>query len=433
MVVLAAGMIIGLRPHLRQPWLAAVAPLAALGAHYGSCSFQEQTQIESLVNLPTFLSVLALAATGRSAARRSGYAALAGVAAEVATLFKVVFAPIFIGLLLVTMVAVLRAEGSTAIRGAVLRLCLPYALGVAAVWMSCLAVFIALGTADAMLWTVLVYPFEALAAIEHAPLKRLVIMLGTFVGDFAPWLIFLVLALPLLWRQDGPLIVRLLWTWLIVGVAVIIAQRTSWWYYHFMLLLAPIGCLAAFGVDRAVSFLRGRARLAPAMAMGVGCLLVLPAVGSIADPLASTANLLFPSLVLGTKPIESFKNTIENYAEVSKAAAFVRDQPRPGPVMVFETPLIDILSGREQAIPVHGFIWGWVLQRQHEQLTEILNAARPVRVRRQQIRGAGAAPDARDHGIAGQQIPYRLAKPARTLVRVGRPAGLTCRPSRRLD
>jgi hypothetical protein len=80
---------------------------------------------------------------------------------------------------------------------------------------------------------------------------------------------------------------------------------------------------------------------------------------------------------LGTKPIESFKNTIENYAEVSKAAAFVRDQPRPGPVMVFETPLIDILSGREQAIPVHGFIWGWVLQRQHEQLTEILNAAPP--------------------------------------------------------
>jgi hypothetical protein len=56
MVVLAAGMIIGLRPHLRQPWLAAVAPLAALGAYYGSCSFQEQTQIESLVNLPTFLS-----------------------------------------------------------------------------------------------------------------------------------------------------------------------------------------------------------------------------------------------------------------------------------------------------------------------------------------------------------------------------------------
>ena len=242
----------------------------------------------------------------------------------------------------------------------------------------CLAIFVALGTAEAMLWTVFVYPFEALATVEHAPLKRLVIMLGTFVGDFAPWLIFLVLALPLLWRRNGPLIVRLLWTWLIVGVAVVVAQRTSWWYYHFMLLLAPTGGLAAFGIDRSVSFLRGEARLAPATAMGVGCLLVLPAVGSIADPLASTANLLFPSLVLGTKPIESFKGTIENYAEVSKAAAFVRDQPRSGPVMVFETPLIDILSGREQAIPVHGFIWGWVLRRQYEQSIEILNAAPPA-------------------------------------------------------
>jgi hypothetical protein len=216
MVVLAAGMIIGLRPHLRQPWLAAVAPLAALGAYYGSCSSQEQTQIEGLVNLPTFLSVLALAAAGRSAAGRSGYAAIAGVAAAVATLFKVVFAPIFIALLLVTTVAVLRAEGSRAIRRTVLQLWLPYALGVAAVWLSCVAVFVALGTADAMLWTVFAYPFEALATVEHAPLKRLIIMVGTFVGDFVPWLIFLVLALPLLWRRGGPLIVRLLWTWLIV-------------------------------------------------------------------------------------------------------------------------------------------------------------------------------------------------------------------------
>jgi dolichyl-phosphate-mannose-protein mannosyltransferase len=112
MVVLAIAMILGLRPHLRQPWLAAVAPLAALGSYYGSCSFQEQTQIESLVNLPMCLSVLALAAAGRSAASRSNYAALAGVAAAVATLFKVVFAPIFIGLLLVTVAAVARAEAS---------------------------------------------------------------------------------------------------------------------------------------------------------------------------------------------------------------------------------------------------------------------------------------------------------------------------------
>jgi hypothetical protein len=277
----------------------------------------------------------------------------------------------------VTTVAVVRAEGSRASRGAAMRIWLPYALGVAAVWASCLAVFIALGTADAMLWTVFAYPLEALVSIGHAPLKRLVAMLGTFIGDFAPWLIFLASALPLLWRHGAPLTARLLWTWLVIGVAVIVAQRTSWWYYHFMLLLAPIGGLAAFGVDRAVSFLRGRARLAPAMAMGVGCLLVLPAVGSIADPLASTANLIFPSLILGTKPIESFKNTIENYAEVSKAAAFVRDQPRRGPVMVFETPLIDLISGREQAIPIHGFIWGWVLRRQHEQSTEMLNAAPP--------------------------------------------------------
>jgi hypothetical protein len=377
MVVLAAAMIISLRPHLRQPWLAAVAPIAALGSYYGSCSFQEQTQIESLVNLPTFLSVIALTAAGRPAAARPKYAALAGMAAAVATAFKVVFAPIFIGLLLATTVAVVRGEGSGASRQALLRLCLPYAVGAAAVWASCLIIFFALGTADAMLWTVFVYPFEALASVGYAPMKRLVAMFGTFVGDFAPWLIFLALALPLLWRHGAPLIAKLLWIWLALGVVVILAQRTSWWYYHFMLLLAPIGGLAAFGVDRAVSFLRRRAHLAPATVMGIACLLVLPAVGSIADPLASTANLLFPSLIVGNKPIESFKSTVENYAEISKAAAFVSDQPRPGPVMVFETPLIDLLSGREQALPVHGFIWQWVLRRQHEQSTEMFKAVLP--------------------------------------------------------
>jgi hypothetical protein len=325
-----------------------------------------------------FFSVLGLAAAGRSPTGRSRYATLAGVAAAVAMLFKVVFAPIFIALLLVTVAAVVaveRAERSRAGYAAVLRLCLPYGLGVTAVWASCLALFVALGAADAMLWTVFAYPIEALAYVEPAPLKRLIIMLGTFVGDFAPWLTFVVLAVPLLWKHGATLIARLLWTWLMMGIAVIIGQRTSWWYYHSMLLLAPIGGLAAFGVDRAVSFLRGRARLMPAMA--IASVLVLPAAASIADPLISTANLLFPSLVLGAKPIESFKSTIENYAEVSKAAAFVRDQPRPGPVMVFETPLIDLLSGREQAIPIHGFIWGWVLRCQHEQSTEMLNAVPP--------------------------------------------------------
>jgi hypothetical protein len=80
---------------------------------------------------------------------------------------------------------------------------------------------------------------------------------------------------------------------------------------------------------------------------------------------------------LGTKPIESFKNAIENYAEVAKAAAFVRDQSRPGPVMVFETPLIDNLSGREQATPLHDFIWHWVPRHQHEKSVAILNATPP--------------------------------------------------------
>jgi len=376
MMALAVGLMVGLRPYLRQTWLAAVAPVAIIGVFYALCGAEAQTQVETLANLPTLLCVLALARAAHPASARARYAALAGIAAALTTVFKVIFAPIFIALVLVTSVAVLRRDWRRFFPEVVVRLWLPFSVGVALVWAVVFAAFAAQGTAEAMLWTLFGYPREALTSMEYAPLKRMLINLRMVFGAFAPWLIFVVLALPLLWRRGGPLIVRLMVTWLVAGFLVIVLQRTSWWFYHFMLLLTPIGVLATFGIDRATTFVRRRADLSPVQAMGIGCLLVLPAAGSLVGPLAETATWLAPVLS-GEKPVESFKEKFENYAEISAAAAFVRDQQAAGPVMVFESPLVNLLSGRENATPIHGFNWSWILPRQYDETLSSLQASPP--------------------------------------------------------
>lgn len=377
MLVLAASMMLGLRPFLRHGWLAAVAPVAALGTYYALTSPGEKTQVESLVSLPIFLAVLALAAAVRSSNVRPRYALLAGIAAATATVFKVIFALIFIAMMVVATITLLRTHGMRAMGRVVMRLWLPFTAGVTLVWAAVTAVFVVSGTADVMLWTIFGFPLAALGSIDQAPFKQLIINARLFFGHFAPWLIFVAVCLPLLWRRNSSLFFRLLWTWLIVGTLVVLLQKTSWWYYHCMLLIVPIGCFAAIGIDRIVSFLRVRGKLSTMMAMTVSCLLVVPAVGSFADPIGAKANLLFPPLVLHTKSIDSFKATFKDYPEVSAAASFVRDQPAQGPVMVFETPLINLLSGRKQATPIPGFIWGWILPRHYQQTTQQLIASPP--------------------------------------------------------
>ncbi|MBK8176749.1 MAG: hypothetical protein IPK66_16280 [Rhodospirillales bacterium] len=374
----AAVATIALRPSLRHPWLAVLGPAAALTSYYVFCQSHQQTQLEILVALPLFIVAWITVINWRSQFRRAlGYFA-AGIAAGIVTAFKHVLAPIPVAFLLAATFEQWRRRPGITV-ALVAGMWLPFILGVLVVWGGMAFAFWRLGAIDAFLTTTFVYPIMALEDVSQAPYSRLLIALAIFITATAPWLPYGAYAV-IRWRRSkqADLTARMI-LWLVVGLGVILIQKSSWWTYHMLLLYAPVGILGARGVDLVVSRLRhGRApgSLSPAI---ISVILVAPVLAALGYPAGETARPLITALAPDGAGIEAYRREASlQYAEAADAAAFLEVHAPPGPIYVFGDPTIHLLSGREQAIPQQGSAWDFYLPDQWRRLPDELRASRPV-------------------------------------------------------
>jgi hypothetical protein len=374
----AVVLIAALRPVLWHAWLAALAPFACLAAYYVYCEPHQQTQLEILVGLPLFVCAWLTAIEWRSG--RAGALGFfgAGLAAGITTLFKHVLAPIPVAFLVAASLALVRRDGKRAVGPLATQLWLPFAAGVLAVWGLTASVFWRLGGFDEFLTTTFLYPLEAMGEVSAAPIGRLVVSWLIFTAALAPWLIYAGLALPRLYHAEEPPLFGRMGVWLAVGLCVLLVQKNAWWTYHTLLLYAPVGVLAARGVD--VLLLRLRQRLGeklPARTLSV--LLVLPVAAALAYPAGETARRLTDALWSDGGGMEKYQRAVSaDYANAADAAAFAVENAPPGPIYVFGDSTIHLLTGRPQAIPPHGSSWGFFLPSQWRELPGALRAARPV-------------------------------------------------------
>jgi hypothetical protein len=377
-VAFAAVVIAALRPSLRRAWFAAIAPFACLAGYYVYCEPHQQTQLELLVGLPLFVAAWLTAIVWRSGSARAFGFFGAGVAAGIATLFKHVLAPIPVAFLVAASVDLVRRGERNPARSLILQLWVPFASGVLLVWGLTAAVFWRLGGLDAFLATMFVYPLQALDQVDTAPIGRFVVSWLIFAATLAPWLFYAAMALLRQGRAEEPPLFGRMALWLVVGVCVVAIQKSSWWTYHMLLLYAPVGVLAARGLDILIENLQRR-HGGGFPAMSLSALLVLPVVAALAFPAGETARRLSDALSAGKGGIEAYQRAVSvDYAHAADAAAFLEEHAPPGPIYVFGDPTILLLTGRPQAIPLQGSAWGFFLPSQWRELPRDLRAARPV-------------------------------------------------------
>jgi hypothetical protein len=172
-----------------------------------------------------------------------------------------------------------------------------------------------------------------------------------------------------------------LFTWVGVGLLLILIQKLSWWEYHFLLLIVPVGILAIRGLDGLAAALAKRTGSARSRVSALTVLVVLVALG--------------PGLWFGwmkkAKPVVSLVFSRERervreyqiqvnryYRRIWWETRFLADADAfPGPIYVFGNPIYLLLSGRDQALPIHGWGWEFFLQSQWEALPSQLAGASP--------------------------------------------------------
>jgi uncharacterized MnhB-related membrane protein len=375
----AVVLVVALRGWLRAWWLAVLAPIATIGAYYAMTGPRHLTQPEAIVAFPLFLA-LWLSAAPRATVRGRRLAWFgAGVCAALVIAIKLVFAPIVaIGWL----AALWTAESDDAARRSMLDRVLPSVAGLALVVGVVVGLSAVQGALPAFTWTSLVYPAIASAEVPLAAFSRLAGSLAWYALAGAPWLV-LALAAGVRWRgrRQEWLAVQML-VWLVVGAAVILVQKFSWWEYHFVLFMVPVGLLAVRGADGLIAAVRPSAR---------GLVSVVLVLVLFATPVAVTVARVWragfePVGILGSLGDEATVREYQRrrsptYESIWQSTAFLRGSDAlPGPIYVVGDPLYLQASGREQAIPTHGWSWEMLLQSQWDALATELSDAAPAYV-----------------------------------------------------
>ncbi len=378
----ALCLIVCLRRLFVHRWMSSIAAAAALGSYYAFAGTRELTQAEILLSFPMFLSAWLLAYDYRSSGTAAAGRALAGGFAAVAVVFKLFYAPIFIGFVLVTIFSLSSRESSRpSLLANGITVLVPFTCGVAAVLGVVSLILWWQGTFGELVWNSFVYPFHALntAAID-VDTGRLARNSLWALATMAPWLLFAMVALGRVLRPDEPALMRLMLTWVLLTAILIILQRLMFWKYHFLLLFVPVSILAARGIDLLLLSLsspdpRSR-RLSPAV---LTALFALPAMSAIFFFTQRQAEELHLLANRGTPAgIERYRSAVgRDYGWIREQLAGLRT-PAGEPIYVFGNPLVYLITERRQAIPINGWSWEAYPAENWEALPGQLIAAKPA-------------------------------------------------------
>lgn len=381
-LALAAVLIAWLRRALDRPWLAAAAALAACNTYFALAPHWALGQLEMLVGLPAALSARLLCTARDASASRSRTAvfAAAGACGGIAAVFKLVLAPIFAATAIAAALLPSPASARTPRFARVAGDVAAYGAGALLPLLAVVVVFADQRALRPFLETTFLYPLEALGEVPLAPVRRLLESLAWIAAVLAPWLPFAVIGARTA-RAAGagarPAAILAL-VWLASGFVVILIQKFSWWPYHLWLVAVPAAVLAAVGIDRLCGSL---ASLPGALRPGtLAALIVVTATAATALPTVRRAGQLAWHARTGALDVASYRRgQSDEYGTIADSVALLPADGRR-PIYVFGNPLYYLLSGREQAIVVHGWAWGLMPKRMWRELPAMLEAARPGRI-----------------------------------------------------
>ena len=377
---LSCVLLITLRERFERRWIASVTPLLTVGWYYAVTSDWHLTQIESLVGLPLYLCGWWAVRATEAPGRRGRYLLLSGAMGGVVLMLKLVFAPILVAIWLMALWRmeslrdVPRGRGPKLIPGRLAGALLTLIAGTLIAFAPLMAYFVT-SPALRLFWaTTFIYPGQALSQLHTFRIHYLLSGLRWFCFTWSPLLVLTIVGLRAAARRGVDPLCAMLGLWLAVGFFVLMIQSLSYWEYQYLLLMVPVGLLAAYGLDAIWNGIeRPVARVAVALA-----LLAIPHWYLVhkTAALAKHHFALAPADRAAYQAEVSFDRAIPRILD--DAGFLMRPDARPGAIWVMGNPLIYWLTGREQAVPRNGasFI-EYATAPEWALLTESLEKAQP--------------------------------------------------------
>ena len=371
MLAFSVVLLLALKGHFRNRTVASFTPLLTVGLYYGTAGALHQTQTEAVVGFPLFLALWLVGASVWTTRRRALLLFLSGLAGGVVLLFKLAFFPILAGFWLTALVGTLwyAEEGNAK---ALIGYCGPILAGALVPLLFMVVYFVRHDISDLVIWTFLEHPARAIASL--APRNyQFENGLGWFVSRFSPLMVLGVFAFLGGFRGRARFLKLNLVLWIVLGFGVILVQLLSWWEYHYLLLLVPLGILAALGLDVLWSHIADHV---PRSQLRRAAIAICASLAMLFSPLILSLSSYCTSLVLHDFALSREQRLLfmgNQHAEYRQALEEVAVLPEPRTcrdstdLYVIGNPLYYYVSGREPTVPLMA-TWFFPLQ---ELLTEM--------------------------------------------------------------
>lgn len=371
------------------PVFSACVPLMTVGIYYGVASPYVLTQVEMLVAVPLLIMALVLhwAVSQKEAAMQYWGFLIAGILGGLCLLFKLMFLLIVFPMGFAALIWMVFKQNffqnKLNVSICALKAALCCLLGGIIPLGLVLIHFYNHESIHILHETFLTYPPEIVSSLPGAPLGRLSRSVIWFVLHFMPLVTFGLLGSIILLKRKLSLLNALLIIWVISGFGVILLQRQAWWVYHFLLVVFPLGILAAiFLQDVWNRFrwhrVRGSGKFKPVKKLLITgtllvCLSPLVLLGNKAGYFILDSQALFAG--------DSFVHRTRlnpTYESIAKEVSFLSaDDSQPGEIYVCGNPLYYYLSGRRQATTLNGWAMEFFLPNQWLQLIQEVEMTRP--------------------------------------------------------
>jgi hypothetical protein len=320
---------------------AALSPLVVVLPYYVVATTWDLTQLEPLIGLPLYLGFWTSMRARRSDAHDARWQLAAGACAAVVTIFKLLYLPYGFVFLAYSM----RRDRWPRTVGA-------WLLGFALAWSPVLVWVLAHGLVHEVWYTWISFPGTSRREAAQ-PVSVLTSSARSFGRSFAP---VAALALVGIWthRHRFERWMRVALAWVLLAVLLDLTQ--FWWRYLYWDASVPAGLFAVLGVMALYDMRHDNRRVAVGAVVVVALLGVYSVapqrqrfVESLPDPTATLRHTSArDALRADEEPL---------YGDLDETLAVLRTpDARPGPVVIFGSPIIQLASGREQAGKIPGFL-----------------------------------------------------------------------------
>lgn len=352
-----------LRERYRTAWGATAMPLLVVGTHLAVATPYELGQVEALIGVPLFLAVWGVLPDADGGCPPVRRRALAGVCAAAALAFKQPYLVIPVAAWSVT---ALRTPGLRRPRWL-----LPAVLALGTTLVVTCAWIALTGDLGDALWTWFRYA-PTTGSMDGRPLARLRSMVAAAVTLEGLAAVLAAIGVVRARRARDPLRDALA-TWVVVGGVLILAQH--WWDYLPIVLVVPVGILAADALDDLASTGWPARRRWGAAALALG--LALPAAVRVGE---RTLDLAHHGFALSTADRVVYRAELEPVvleARAFRAALEASGAGAADGVYVLGDPQYQYEAGVPYAAAINGWSPEFLTEELWDRLTAELRSSEP--------------------------------------------------------